>query len=425
MSEFAVRSFKAKWRCPVDQSVYGGFNVALTFEGLRPTANPVFMATVKPDWSGNGWYEYEFKNVVLDRSSRYIVWVQLAGSVQDSFWRSSDGIEVPDDGVGTLQNKLTIEALAKLLEGLPSGSINGGVLKPGSVAEGHLQNGAVTWDKIRRHAIGEGHIRPGSITADLLSRWAVTSDKVYPRSITNELLSGKAVTSDKIADWAVGTRNIALNAISRELLQNNAVTGEKIAQWAVGGDKIPPGTITAPLIASGAVVAGKIGANAVTANNIAAGAVTAGKVGANAIYADNIAAGAIITGKIAAAAIASFHIAANAITAGKIAADTIVTNNIRANNISQTAYGLGTTSAQANFYMHTHGVVLIFLTYYKHDKGYMQLYIDSTHVATSWSQWHGSTVKVVSAGPGNHRVYAYETSGETREVGIVCTILYR
>lgn len=99
---FRARTFKVNFRCYVDPEVYNGFNIALCVAGKLPTDNPIQQIYIKPAYNASGWYEYIFYDFFLDDAKTYDVFVQAIAFNKDSFWRSVSGIEIPDDGIGTI-----------------------------------------------------------------------------------------------------------------------------------------------------------------------------------------------------------------------------------------------------------------------------------------------------------------------------------
>lgn len=99
---YRARTFKIDFRCYVDPEVYTGFNIALCIAGQLPTSNPIQQLYVKPVYNPAGWYEYTFYDFFLDDTKTYDVFVQAITFNKDSFWRNIGGIEIPDDGRGTI-----------------------------------------------------------------------------------------------------------------------------------------------------------------------------------------------------------------------------------------------------------------------------------------------------------------------------------
>lgn len=104
---FRARTFKVNFRCYVDPEVYNGFSIALCVQGKLPTDNPIQQIYIKPPYNASCWYEYTFYDFFLDDQKVYDVFVQAIAYNRDSFWRSVGGIEIPDDGIGTIGDKST------------------------------------------------------------------------------------------------------------------------------------------------------------------------------------------------------------------------------------------------------------------------------------------------------------------------------
>jgi hypothetical protein len=102
---FRARTFKVNFRCFVDAEVYNGFNIALCVQGKLPDENPIQQIYIKPPYNPEGWYEYTFFDFFLDDQKIYDIFVQAIAYNKDSFWRSVGGIEIPDDGVGTIGDR--------------------------------------------------------------------------------------------------------------------------------------------------------------------------------------------------------------------------------------------------------------------------------------------------------------------------------
>jgi hypothetical protein len=99
---FRARTFKINYRCYIDSEVYNGFNIAICVYGKTPIDNPIQQLYIKPVYNPSGWYEYTFYDFFLDDLKTYDVFVQAIAYGTDSYWRSVGGIEIPDDGIGTI-----------------------------------------------------------------------------------------------------------------------------------------------------------------------------------------------------------------------------------------------------------------------------------------------------------------------------------
>lgn len=229
---------------------------------------------------------------------------------------------------------------------LVAGSVTAAQLAAGAVTADKIAAGAVTADKISAGSVTADKISAGSVTADKVAAHAVTADKLAAGAVTAGAIAAGAVTAAKIAAGSVTAEKIASHTISAGLLEANLITADSglIDTGAIGTAQIADGSITdakivgltANKITAGAIDARTVAINNLVADNIttgtlngrvipvlgtdklADGAVTGDKVAQNAVTADKIVAEAVTSAKIAANAVTANKIAANAVTAAKI-----------------------------------------------------------------------------------------------------------
>ncbi|MGH3096800.1 MAG: hypothetical protein ACRDMV_12470 [Streptosporangiales bacterium] len=266
------------------------------------------------------------------------------------------------------------------------GRIPAGILLPGSVATGNVQDYAVTEPKVHDEAVSTRTIVPQAITTVKIAGQAVTlaqladgsvdASKIVQASITSGLLADDAVTAAKLADGSVTGSAIAQDSIDSSKVTFTAgdIGGASVTlsgtapsspavndlwidssagyvvktwngtDWVESSATVGDGTITAAKLADGSVSAAKLVAGAVGPDQLAT-AVTSDITNAqsdasqalsdaNNISAAQLTDDAVVARTIAAGAVGAVAIAANTITAGQIAAGAIGADELLANVVT-------------------------------------------------------------------------------------------
>ena len=102
-----IRNIKIDVVSYVEPAIYNGFNIAICKNSDTPLQSSVVTKYVKPEYNASGTYTHTINNIVLDDADTYSIWVQNVGFGIDSMWRNNSGVEVPDDGVGTVASSFT------------------------------------------------------------------------------------------------------------------------------------------------------------------------------------------------------------------------------------------------------------------------------------------------------------------------------
>ncbi|MCR4887293.1 MAG: hypothetical protein K5919_10305 [Clostridiales bacterium] len=217
-----------------------------------------------------------------------------------------------------------------------SGSLDGVLIRDGTVAARALIAGTITAQQLAAASITAEKIAAGAVTAAKIATGAVTADKIAAGAITAAKIAAGAVTAEKIAAHTITAGLLAAGLITADsgLIATGAIGTAQIADGSITDAKIVG--LTASKITAGTIDASVVYINNLTADNIttgtlngaripvlgteklADGAVTGDKVAQNAVTADKIVAGAVTAAKIASAAVTTNKLAANAVTAAKI-----------------------------------------------------------------------------------------------------------
>jgi hypothetical protein len=99
----AIKNITVSWTWDGDKDLLQGFNIALCPSGKNPKEETVAKAYAPMSYNASGTtYSYVLKNVVLDLSSTYAVYVQSVYPDVDSDWVSASAGTVTDNGLATL-----------------------------------------------------------------------------------------------------------------------------------------------------------------------------------------------------------------------------------------------------------------------------------------------------------------------------------
>lgn len=160
----------------------------------------------------------------------------------------------------------------------------------------HLQNGAVTAEKIAGVVFDSMQLAPGSVTSDKLGPAAVTEGKIGPAAVTetkiddnavNEKKIGPAaVTETKIGPSAVTETKIGANAVTEVKIKNDAVTTNKIKDKNITSGKIADGAIKTIHLASGSVSSAEIAQHQINSYHMAVASVNIGAIQTHAVTFD-------------------------------------------------------------------------------------------------------------------------------------------
>ena len=216
--------------------------------------------------------------------------------------------------------------------------------KWGKVESRHIDDGAITHEKIGLYAVDDKNLNVDSVKTHHLQDWSVTAPKIATGSVTPRILADAAVTNEKIATDSVYTHhiidravtsekikkrtiiseNIALEAITTDLIKDLSVTTDKLENWAVSTDKL----------ANSCVTTVKIADTCITTAKLRDGCVTSEKIQENTIQSKNLANGCVTAVAIADGSIHSFHLSSDfAVTADQIGDNTITGDKIAPNEI--------------------------------------------------------------------------------------------
>ncbi len=163
----------------------------------------------------------------------------------------SDGFYIAQETEeGTVQWNLFLTATG--ITEVPDNSIIGRKIRANEINKQHLASGAVNSEALGALAVGNGHIQNKAVTPEKLDRQYATPDDVKEAvegikipdteikngSIESRHLAQLAVTEDKIAHGSVSGSHIKNGAVGTSALCNKAVTDEKIANKTISKDKL-------------------------------------------------------------------------------------------------------------------------------------------------------------------------------------------
>lgn len=365
---FKVRSFKVSWLCVADAEAYNGFNVALCGVGDNPVTNPIKVLYVKPAYNTNHTYEYTFKYQLVIVGT-YEVWVQAVSYGKDSMWHSAGGLEIPDDGVGTISGTTDPTTVKQIVQdGLNNNTINidasktditninGGNVIYNTITVGALNVGSLVGDSAFLHTlvvdgvatiteawIGGVHIKDNEIVADKIDVTSLAADTAKIKTLTVDgiatiteawiggvQIKDNAIVADKIDVTSLAANKAKIKTLTVDgiatineawiggvQIKDNAVTADKVNTTNLGAKlaTIEEAYIGGVHIVDDSITANNIAADSITSKNIAAGEITAKCLSADSVSAQNIISQSIETRHIKAEQIISTLIAADAVEA--------------------------------------------------------------------------------------------------------------
>ncbi len=196
---------------------------------------------------------------------------------------------------------------------------------------------------IANNSIATAHIQNTAITIDKIHNDAINASKIVDGSIVTAKLDDLAVTLSKIGNDEIDGTKIKDNSISTPHLTANCVTANEIAANSVGASEIIANSITA----------GEIAANTITASEIAANSINASELNSNCISAIHINTNAIESDHILAGAIGASEIAAHSITVDELDTLNFDTDSITIGDDATYPLKFGVYNNQAQFYPQT------------------------------------------------------------------------
>lgn len=145
----------------------------------------------------------------------------------------------------------------------------------------HIENGAITTDKLTANAVTTGKLAAGAVTANEIAANAVVTAKIAAGAIVTAHMTAGTINADRLV----------AQSITAGLIAASTITGDKIAGRTVSAGNIVTGTLTGNEIQANSVNADRLVANSITTAQIAAGAIKAGQIDAAAITADKLGVG--------------------------------------------------------------------------------------------------------------------------------------
>lgn len=304
-----ARSFTVSWKAAADESSYNGFNVVITLAHLNPNESYVDKKYVKPPYSAAGNYQTEYSSFLIDDTKVYEIWVQLVSYGKDSMWRSLSGLEIPDDGIGTITGASFSEVTQEELDaGLADKTIDGSSTSLTNLNGANIVNGSIVADKIQANSITAIHIQSNTIEA------------IH--------LKANIIEAQHIKTGVIDATKISAGAITAEKIDAGAVTADKIEAGAISSSKISAGSINASHIESYAIEGFNIKSGTIVSDHIASKTINSGHIATGSIESTNIKAGAILTDHIASHTIEGYHIKSETIESSSLVSGTIKANKI-------------------------------------------------------------------------------------------------
>ena len=375
-NKFKVRSFNVSWECVADSQAYNGFNVALCVAGDNPVTNPVKVLYVKPAFNLLHLYNYTFKHQLV-AVGNYDVWVQAVSFGKDSFWRSAGGLEIPDDGVGTIgggpgevdpdeikdivqdgldNDQINIDGDKTTIinidggKSIVVGTITAELIKAGQIIAEHIAAGTIVANHIAANTIVANHIKAGEIVANHIAANQIVAHHIAVNQIVAGHIAAEQIVAGHIAAGQILATHIAAGAITAQEINVHdlVVSGlAMITEAYIGGVHLLNNTVTADKV----VVNTELTAKLATIQEAWIGGV---HLLNNTVTADKVVVNGELTAKLATveeAWIGGVHISENAVTAQHVSSDTIqarhiTTSSINASHVS--AGAIGTQHLSAN-----------------------------------------------------------------------------
>jgi hypothetical protein len=209
-----------------------------------------------------------------------------------------------------------------------------GLIGAAKVAEGALQDAAVTGSKVA----------DGAVTGTKLADGSVHAAKIVDGAVGSSKIATGAVTSGKIAAGVVGSTELGASAVTNAKLADGAVTNAKLGAGAVGSSNLADAAVGTAKLADGAVNQAKLGSAAVGQAQLIDGAVSTAKIAAGAVATDRLADGAVSGTKLAAGAVGASHVGAAAIGATQLAAESVTAAKLAAGAVTREKVDAGVFS---------------------------------------------------------------------------------
>lgn len=176
----------------------------------------------------------------------------------------------------------------------------------GPVSVDHMQDGAITEDKLSTGAVSTSKLQTGAVTGDKLSAGAVSTEHLRDRAVTNtHVATDAAIAEQKIAFDTTGHRHDGNDSapisyhdlVDRPTALSNPgpVTADQLQTGAVTGSKLSSGSVSASKLASGAVTSAKLATGAVSTEHLEDGVVTQDKLSDEAVSNQHVASDAAIS----------------------------------------------------------------------------------------------------------------------------------
>jgi hypothetical protein len=134
---------------------------------------------------------------------------------------------------------------------LKRGSVAGSKLKARAVTSGKLAANAVNGAKIADGAVGGPDLANGAVGTAKLADGAVLTSKLANAVVTSVKLADAAVTPAQLADGAVGTSKLGDAAVTAGKLGANSVDGSKVVDGSIAGSDVTPLSFTQPTLQNG------------------------------------------------------------------------------------------------------------------------------------------------------------------------------
>ncbi|MDP2361592.1 MAG: hypothetical protein Q8O14_12730 [bacterium] len=209
-----------------------------------------------------------------------------------------------------------------------------GLIGAAKVAEGALQDAAVTGNKVAA----------GAVTGTKLADGSVSAAKIVDGSVGSSKIATGAVTSGKIAAGVVGSTELGASAVTNTKLADGAVTTAKLGAAAVGSSNLADAAVGTTKLADAVVTQAKMGSAAVGSAQLIDGAVSTAKIAAGAVATDRLADGAVSGTKLAANAVGSTHVSASAIGATQLATNAVTADKLAAGSVTREKVDAGVFS---------------------------------------------------------------------------------
>ena len=209
-----------------------------------------------------------------------------------------------------------------------------GLIGAAKVAEGALQDAAVTGNKVAA----------GAVTGTKLADGSVSAAKIVDGSVGSSKIATGAVTSGKIAAGVVGSTELGASAVTNAKLADGAVTSAKLGAAAVGSSNLADASVGTAKLVDGAVTVLKMGTASVGQTQIVDGAVATAKIAPGAVATDRLADGAVSGTKLATGAVGTTHVATGAIGTSQLAADSVTEGKLAVGAVTRDKVDAGVFS---------------------------------------------------------------------------------